>query len=49
MNPVGWFEIPVTDMERATKFYGTVFNTELSPLPMEKGEMMAFPWKDGAP
>ena len=29
-NVVGWFEIPVTDMERATDFYQKVFDFELS-------------------
>ena len=29
-NPVNWFEIPVSDMERAQKFYESVFNIELS-------------------
>ncbi len=27
---VGWFEIPVTDMDRAKAFYETVFKTEIS-------------------
>lgn len=26
---VGWFEIPVSDMERSKKFYETVFNVEI--------------------
>lgn len=25
-NMVGWFEIPVTDMDRARKFYESVFD-----------------------
>ncbi|WP_053972543.1 VOC family protein [Mangrovimonas sp. ST2L15] len=29
-NMVGWFEIPVTDMERAKTFYETVFNVEIA-------------------
>jgi predicted enzyme related to lactoylglutathione lyase len=29
-NSVGWFEIPVTDMERAMKFYETVLDIKLS-------------------
>nr|WP_299537379.1 VOC family protein [Ulvibacterium sp.] len=29
-NMVGWFEIPVTDMERARKFYETVFDIKIS-------------------
>ncbi len=28
-NPVGWFEIPVTDMARAKTFYEHVFDLEL--------------------
>ena len=45
-NPVGWFEIYVDDMERAKKFYETVFETEISemPNPTDDGaQMMAFP------
>lgn len=29
-NAVGWFEIPVGDMERAKKFYEAVFESEIS-------------------
>lgn len=29
-NMVGWFEIPVADMDRAKKFYEAVFNIEIS-------------------
>ncbi|MGB5244365.1 MAG: VOC family protein [Lutimonas sp.] len=29
-NMVGWFEIPVTDMDRAKKFYETVFKLKIS-------------------
>jgi len=28
-NTVGWFEIPVNDMDRAKKFYETVFDIEV--------------------
>jgi len=46
-NPVVWFEIYVDDMDRATKFYETVFETTLSSLaePTDEFglEMMAFP------
>ena len=31
-NPVRWFEIYVQDMERAKKFYETVFQTRLQCL-----------------
>jgi uncharacterized protein len=30
MNPVVWFEIPVTDLERAKNFYQAVFGIELN-------------------
>ncbi len=29
-NMVGWFEIPVADMDRAKRFYETVFNVKIS-------------------
>ena len=31
-NPVHWFEIPVTDIRRATEFYEKVFGLKLEPL-----------------
>jgi predicted enzyme related to lactoylglutathione lyase len=47
MNPVNWFEIPITDVNRSKKFYEAVFGlqitlTEFGPLkmgwfPMENG------------
>ena len=44
-NPVGWFEIYVQDMARATKFYESVLNTKLEKLntPAPEIEMTAFP------
>ncbi len=46
-NPVGWFEIYVEDMDRATKFYEEVLKVKLENLLMpgdESGlEMRAFP------
>lgn len=42
-NPVVWFEIYVDDMERAKRFYETVFQVSLSPLPSPGIEMLAFP------
>ena len=36
-NPVAWFEIYVDDMDRAQKFYETVFDTQLSDLPDPTG------------
>ncbi|MCA9140257.1 MAG: VOC family protein [Planctomycetales bacterium] len=44
-NPVGWFEIYVTDLDRAKVFYETVLGTELTKLdtPAPDIEMLAFP------
>ena len=47
-NPVGWFEIYVSDMARARTFYETVLNIQMQPLPNPDGmdggfEMLMFP------
>jgi predicted enzyme related to lactoylglutathione lyase len=51
MNPVGWFEIYVQDMARATKFYETVLGVKLEKLssPLGEIELMAFPMSMEAP
>ena len=57
LNPVGWFEIYVNDMQRATRFYETVLGVSLSSLTMpdaaegeeEEAEMMAFPMEMDRP
>lgn len=43
-NVVGWFEIPVTDMERAVTFYETVFEIKLERQKLAEVEMAWFPW-----
>jgi uncharacterized protein len=43
-NVVGWFEIPVTNMNRAMKFYSKVFDVELSRSNDGKRDMAMFPW-----
>lgn len=50
-NAVGWFEIPVNDMERAIKFYETVFGYKLERHQMGELDMAWFPSADipGAP
>jgi predicted enzyme related to lactoylglutathione lyase len=48
-NVVGWFEIPVLDMERAIVFYQTVFDLELDRNQMGPLDMAWFPWEDTAP
>ncbi|HYD21407.1 MAG TPA: VOC family protein [Flavipsychrobacter sp.] len=32
-NSINWFEIPVTDFDRAKKFYGALFNAEIQEMP----------------
>ena len=48
INPVGWFEIYVQDMDRAKRFYESVFQVQLerlnSPVEMEI-ELWSFPMK----
>lgn len=43
-NPVGWFDLYVSDLKRATRFYEKVLARTLSPLGDPTGEtrMMAF-------
>ncbi|MBK8471282.1 MAG: VOC family protein [Sphingobacteriales bacterium] len=43
-NMVGWFEVPVTDMERAITFYQTVFNVKLERHEMGDLDMAWFPF-----
>lgn len=40
-NALNWFEIPVTDIERAARFYGTIFDTSLDIGEMNPGYLMA--------
>jgi len=47
-NPVNWFEIPVSDMDRAKKFYESVFGAELSLNEMGPNKMAWFPMEMGA-
>jgi hypothetical protein len=45
-NAISWFEIPTTDMERAQKFYETIFQIQLAPLETENFKMRMFPIDD---
>ena len=45
-NPVVYFEIPVNDMNRAIKFYTTVFSFDLDKEIIDKNEMALFPFVD---
>lgn len=43
---VGWFEIPVNDMDRAITFYEKVFDCKLDKQVMGDFQMAWFPWGD---
>lgn len=43
VNPVNWFDIHVANLERAKKFYETVFDLKLMDFPIEWGKQSAFP------
>ncbi|MEM9894896.1 MAG: VOC family protein [Bacteroidota bacterium] len=45
-NPVCWFDINVANLDRAKKFYETVFEIELTDLPSEWGRQSAFPFEN---
>jgi len=48
-NPVYHFEISVTDMDRAVRFYQSVFGYELSRQTVDGYEIAFFPRADGEP
>jgi predicted enzyme related to lactoylglutathione lyase len=45
-NAISWFEIPSTDLERATKFYETIFGVSLFPMDLPNIKMRMFPVDD---
>ena len=47
-NPVNWFEIPVTDMGRAKRFYESVLAVEITDSEMGPNKMGWFPMEMGA-
>ncbi|RYD99252.1 MAG: VOC family protein [Sphingobacteriales bacterium] len=52
MNPIGWFEIYVENMDRAATFYEQVLGLKTEPLPNPEGhdmEMRAFPGEMKSP
>lgn len=48
-NMVGWFEIPVSDMDRAKMFYETVFNVDIAINDFGGVLMGWFPFEEGKP
>lgn len=49
VNPVGWFDINVANLNRAKKFYETVFNVLLTDAPAEWGKQSFFPFNPESP
>ena len=47
-NPIAYVEIPVTDMDRAVRFYEVVFGTDFERQVIDGYEMALFPASDGA-
>ena len=45
-NAISWFEIPSSDLERATKFYESIFKVQLAPLDLPDIKMRMFPLDD---
>lgn len=45
-NPVVYFEIPVTDIDRAIKFYKSVFNFTFEREIIDSNEMALFPFEE---
>lgn len=45
-NPVSYFEIPVTDMERAIEFYEAVFSVALERRVIDGHDMALFPFDE---
>jgi len=42
-NAINWFEIPVTDFERAKKFYGAIYDFDMPEFPMGPVRMGILP------
>ena len=42
-NAISWFEIPAHDLDRAQKFYETIFDIKMVPLDMPQLKMRMFP------
>lgn len=42
-NAINWFEIPVTDFDRAKKFYEILFDAEIMEMPFPDGKYGMLP------
>ena len=47
MSLINWFEIPVTNIERAIGFYETVLDKKLTRQDMQGFKMALFPYPEG--
>ena len=45
-HAISWFEIPTLDIERAQKFYETIFQIKMQPLDAGNTKMRLFPLDD---
>jgi predicted enzyme related to lactoylglutathione lyase len=45
-NAISWFEIPVADINRAQKFYETIFGISMVPMDSPQLQMRMFPIED---
>jgi predicted enzyme related to lactoylglutathione lyase len=45
-NAISWFEIPATDLDRATRFYEALFNVKMIPMDFPNIKMRMFPIDD---
>ena len=45
-NAISWFEIPAIDLDRATRFYETIFGIKLNVLDTDNIRMRMFPLDD---
>ena len=46
-NAINWFEIPVSNLERATKFYTTILGAKFEPIEAMGLRMAFFPMERG--
>lgn len=49
LNPVCWFDIHVSNMEKSKAFYETVLDVTLTDLPIEWGKQSTFPFENDGP
>ena len=47
LNPVAYFEIPVTDMERAQNFYSKLLDVDFEMIEVHGNQMALFPFHEG--